>query len=126
MRNIPLFIGALLGLISVIMGAAGDHFMTLDTEQLHSLETAIRYNMLYAVLIVSLSLHTQYKWPLRLFIGGCIIFCFSIYAALICATPNLTYLTPIGGLTLMMGWGFLAGSAIKKVKLEQGSVLSRE
>jgi uncharacterized membrane protein YgdD (TMEM256/DUF423 family) len=102
--------GAALGLISVIMGALGDHAFTIAPEKLHSLETAIRYNMLYAVLITALCLAPKdYKLyaPAILFTIGTTIFCFSIYAALLSGISQLTYLTPFGGLTLMAAWASL-------------------
>ena len=51
--NRLLLCGATLGLISVIMGALGDHGFDLTPERAESMGTAIRYNMLYAVLIVA-------------------------------------------------------------------------
>ncbi len=115
--------GALLGLVSVIFGAAGDHFLTLTPEQSESLDTAIRYNMLYAVLITGIALIRFADIPailskrLRLtgviFAVGAVLFSFGIYASIITGIATLTYLTPIGGLTIMAGWGCLMRVAIK-------------
>lgn len=52
--NRLLLCGAALGLVSAIMGALGDHAFDLTPEKVESLDTAIRYNMIYAVLIVAL------------------------------------------------------------------------
>lgn len=111
--------GAALGLLSVIMGALGDHAFNIPLEKIHSFETAIRYNMLYAALITALSLAPKdynLKIPAFLFTAGTIIFCFSIYAALISGISQLTYLTPLGGLTLMAAWGSLIYTASRMGK----------
>lgn len=108
--------GAALGLVSVLMGAMGDHALNIPPEKLHSLETAIRYNMLYAVLICALALtppERKLALPTSLFAIGTAIFSFSIYAALISDIAQFTYLTPFGGLTLMTGWGSLLYTGIK-------------
>ena len=111
MRNVMLCIGGVLGLLSVIMGASADHFLVLTDAQQHSPETAIRYNMIYAALIVACALHDNMRWPSGLFALGCIIFSGSIYLSLLLNMPVLTYVTPIGGITLMSAWAavFIVG-----------------
>lgn len=107
--NKLLICGAVLGLVSVIMGALGDHGFDLTPEKSESLATAIRYNMLYAVLITALALSQQKK----LFISGAVfavgttLFSFSIYFALITGIQQFTYITPFGGVLIIAGWLFL-------------------
>ncbi len=118
--NKLLLFGAILGLISVIMGALGDHAFALSSEQAESMDTAIRYNMLYAILIVVLALQPSEK---KLFLAGFTfalgtsLFSFSIYAALISGIAQFTYLTPIGGITIIFGWAFLIYVALKSKKI---------
>ncbi|MCD8496862.1 MAG: DUF423 domain-containing protein [Alphaproteobacteria bacterium] len=57
--NRLLVFGAVLGFISVIMGALGDHALDLSPEKTKGFDTAIRYNMLYAVLITAFALSQQ-------------------------------------------------------------------
>jgi uncharacterized membrane protein YgdD (TMEM256/DUF423 family) len=118
-----LFSGAVLGLISVVFGAAGDHFLDLTPEQSESLDTAIRYNMLYAILITGIALVQFANIPEKLskklmvtgsiFTVGTALFSFGIYTSIITGFSALTYLTPIGGLTIMAGWVSLIGVAVK-------------
>lgn len=117
--NKLLICGAALGLVSVIMGALGDHGFDLTPEKSESLATAIRYNMLYAVLIVVLALAPPEKKliiPSIIFTIGTAMFSFSIYASLITGVEQLTYITPIGGITIMAGWGVMMwyGTKIRK------------
>lgn len=114
--NRLLFCGAILGLISVIMGALGDHAFELTPDKAESLDTAIRYNMIYAVLIVGLAL-AQADKKVRIsgyvFMLGTIFFSFGIYAALATGIQQLIYFTPVGGITLMCGWVILIYCALK-------------
>ena len=114
--NRLLLCGAVLGLVSVIMGALGDHAFDLTPEKAESLDTAIRYNMIYAVLIVTLALAPADK-KLRIsgyiFTLGTALFSFSIYASLATGIEQLTYVTPVGGITIMAGWGALICRAFR-------------
>lgn len=105
--NRLLLCGAILGLVSVMMGALGDHAFNLTSEKAESLDTAIRYNMIYAVLVVILALSPADQ-KLRssgyIFALGTVLFSFSIYASLATNIDLLTYFAPVGGITIMCGW----------------------
>lgn len=115
--NRLLLCGAALGLVSVIMGALGDHSFELTPEKAESLETAIRYNMIYAVLIVALALAPADK-KLRIagyiFTLGTALFSVSIYASLAMGIEQLKYITPIGGITIMSGWVALIWESFRR------------
>ncbi len=112
MRNL-LMIGAALGFLSVAIGAAADHGAWAESMA-DSVATAIRYHQLGALMIVVLTLAGLRLEPgtLRrglaisagLFVGGTLLFSFSIYAAAISGINGLTMLTPFGGMTLMVAW----------------------
>ncbi len=108
---------AVLGLMSVIMGAMGDHAFTLTPAQAESFDTAVRYNMIYAAFSAAIAL-TQPSGTRGLagllFAMGCATFSGSIYLSLALALPALTYLTPLGGLILMAGWITLIWSALRR------------
>ncbi len=115
--NKLLISGATLGLIAVIMGALGDHALPLTPDTTESLQTAIRYNMLYAVLISCIALAPSLP-GLRIaglvFTAGTTLFSFSIYAAIMTGIDSLTYITPLGGLTIMAGWVCLIYAGFKR------------
>lgn len=117
--NKLLLCGAVLGLVSVIMGALGDHAFDLTPEKAESLDTAIRYNMIYAVLVASLALAPADK---KLCISGYIfalgtaLFSLSIYASLVTGMTQLTYITPVGGITIMAGWVALIWRVFRRRK----------
>ncbi len=113
-----LIYGAFLGLLSVVMGAIGDHAIQIEQGQEHILETALRYNMLYAVLITALSVQPlitsrAMMLCIRLFCAGTTLFCFSLYGMLLTGQAWMAYIAPIGGITLMASWAMLGYAAFK-------------
>jgi len=126
--NIPLFIGAVLGLLSVMIAAYIDHTLALHLtgKPLSSLLTAVRYHQLYALVIsmIGLSLPWQMNsrvksWLTRvsyLFAVGVILFSFSIYISSLFNLPGIIYLTSMGGIVLMVGWLGLIRTALLRMK----------
>ncbi|MGB5497899.1 MAG: DUF423 domain-containing protein [Maribacter sp.] len=117
-------IGALLGLLAVVIGAFGAHALkkSLTEEQLKSFETGVKYQMYHAILLLVLSFNLNLdtsleKYMVYCFIFGILLFSFSIYALVIGKSKgkNMKFLgpvTPLGGLLLVMGWGLLLYSFI--------------
>lgn len=120
--------GALLGFISIAFGAYAEHGLraTVSEEHFRFLMTAIRYNQLHAVVIVAIGLALlkcsklenipALRWSGVLFIIGTLLFSLSIYLSVSLNIPNLMYLTPVGGMTIMTAWLLLlvAGIWVKK------------
>lgn len=117
-------IGALLGLLAVVIGAFGAHALkkSLTEEELKSFETGVKYQMYHAILLLVLSFNlnldtSMEKYMIYCFIFGILLFSFSIYALVIGKSKgkNMKFLgpvTPLGGLLLVMGWGLLFYSFI--------------
>lgn len=110
-------LAAFLGLSSVIIGAAGDHLLEgkLTPDTVETFDVALRYHQLYAILIFCACLYAShtptsrfFKAALAAWIFGILVFCGSLYASLLTGLAVLTYATPLGGTTLMLGW-VLAG-----------------
>lgn len=103
---------AVLGAITIILGAFGAHVLkeTLTASQLNSFETAIRYQMYH--LIVLLFVNTYAKFSLRtkkiislLFLFGILFFSGSIYAITFGVSAKyIWFITPLGGLLFILGW----------------------
>jgi uncharacterized membrane protein YgdD (TMEM256/DUF423 family) len=127
-------IGALLGAIGVALGAYGAHGLSdlLEKKLGHAgddlhhrlaiFETAVRYQMLHALALVSIGLALQQKetpwWRFAAwaFLLGVIIFC-GLLKVLTFADPKWNWLgaiVPFGGLTMILGWLALALGALKK------------
>jgi uncharacterized membrane protein YgdD (TMEM256/DUF423 family) len=111
-----LSLGALLFAIGVIIGALGSHALTnvLTARQLASLGTAVEYQLFNALglLVVGLLMRTLPAARLRLIAWALLlgIVCFSggIYVMLAGAPKFLGYITPLGGVMLILAWLALA------------------
>ncbi|AZI20924.1 DUF423 domain-containing protein [Chryseobacterium taklimakanense] len=119
MKTLTLVIGAVYGVLSVILGAFGAHAFKkiLSTERLESFETGVRYQMYAAffLLFVGYILKFETKsenWISWLMILGALLFSFSIYLLAFQDYwgTNLKFLgpiTPIGGLLMIVSWVML-------------------
>jgi len=106
-------IGGFFALISVVLGAIAAHKLkdSLNEESLKSFETGVKYMMYHglAMIIVSNSNIQGKNNLLIIFSLGIVLFSFSIF---LLSTQSLTKInfsflgpvTPIGGLTLIIGW----------------------
>lgn len=120
MTRFFLAMGALTAGLAVILGAFGAH--TLETrvtaERLAVFETGVRYQMYHAIALLVLAWAAQ-QWPSwqitaagYLFIAGMIIFSGSLYLLVITDTAWLGAITPIGGLSFIVGWALLFWAAL--------------
>ena len=113
-------------MIAIILGAFGAHALkkVLSVEQLSTFETGVRYQMYHALFLLFIGLMTDLsqktkKTIYNLVLFGVILFSGSIY---LLATNTLTsfdfkaigFVTPIGGLLLILAWGILFINIIKK------------
>ena len=120
MNEIVLLFAAFFGMIAIILGAFGAHKLKkiFTPELLQSFETGVKYQMYHAIVLLVVGFNLEFEsnlenWIGYFFIIGTLLFSFSIYGLCISAAKGkkLKYLgpiTPIGGLLLVMGWGFLA------------------
>ena len=108
-----------LGFLAIIFGAFGAHALKkiLSIEQLNSFETGVKYQMYHALFLLFIS--TTQIITLKektiifyLILTGVLFFSGSIY---VITTNGLTGIkskligpiTPIGGLLLILSWGYL-------------------
>ncbi|MGY0391538.1 DUF423 domain-containing protein [Bizionia sp. KMM 8389] len=112
-------LGAILGLLAVVLGAFGAHGLKelVSAEQVATFETGVRYQMYHALFLlvvgnISALTEKAKRTIFYLVLGGVILFSGSIFAL---ATNNLTsfnfktigFVTPIGGLLFIMAWSIL-------------------
>ena len=119
---------AFLGMVAIILGAFGAHALkkVLTPEQLISFETGVRYQMYQAFFLFFLAtqndiLEKTKKTIFTLILSGTFFFSGSIY---LLSTMGITgvnfkpigFITPIGGLLLIIAWGMLGYSIIQSRK----------
>lgn len=111
-------VGALYGMLAVILGAYGAHALktVLTPEAITTFETGVKYQMYHALLLLFLGVNkTTIKHIKLIFVCvalGVLLFSGSIY---LLATNSLTsfnansiaLVTPIGGTLLIFGWFLL-------------------
>lgn len=115
-----LLIGALAGLVGVLLGAFGAHGLRsrLSAEMLAVFETGVRYQMYHAFAILFVAAMTARfdGWLVRgagwLFTAGIVIFSGSLYALAVTGVTALGAITPIGGLAFLAGWALLIAAAL--------------
>ena len=113
------FFASVFGFFGIIFGAFGAHRLrrVLEPEVLHSFETAVKYQLIHAVVLLLLGFQFDFIDFTERMIASCLIvgvflFSFSIYALCYAKAKNLNLkfmgpITPVGGLLLMSGWGLL-------------------
>ena len=125
MKNLTLIIGAVYGLLSVILGAFGAHALkkVLSVEKLQSFETGVKYQMYSALFLLIVGYILKFespseKWISILMIAGTFLFSMSIYFFFFFEVwnTNLKFLgpiTPIGGLLMIISWAMLTFYFVK-------------
>ncbi|HMT94164.1 DUF423 domain-containing protein [uncultured Thiothrix sp.] len=115
-KNYFLLFAALFGMLAVILGAFGAHGLEklVDAKMLQRFHTGVEYHF-YHTLALGLAgclwqsnpspWHNRAAWG---FIGGILIFSGSLYAYVLTGISKFGMITPIGGLSFIVGWTCLA------------------
>ena len=118
MQKLFLSLGAIYGGLAVAIGAFATHALraTLSPESLHLIETGVRYQMIHALALLCVGILCIQIKALDLtlilagigFAIGIIGFSGSLYALALTSPVWLGFITPLGGLSLILGWASLA------------------
>ena len=115
-------LAALLGLLTVVIGAFGAHSLKekLDPEALISFETGVKYMMYHVLALLLFTNNSQLTEKSKitisyLFFMGILFFSGSIFviALDIISGKQIWYITPLGGLLFILGWLYAAFSFLK-------------
>jgi uncharacterized membrane protein YgdD (TMEM256/DUF423 family) len=99
-------------LIATIAGAVGSHALPFADEQaLRSFETAVHFQFFHGLGVIAIAiaglagrggqLRAAAGW---LMLAGTVLFCGSIYARTLGASPGIVSVAPYGGVAFMVGW----------------------
>ena len=117
MNKIILITAAIMGLLSIIIGAFAAHGLKphVSPENLQTLETGVRYQMYHALFLLFIGssplVTSGYKTIIfYLVICGVILFSGSIYLLTLGIVPSkyVWFVTPVGGLLLLASWLMIA------------------
>jgi uncharacterized membrane protein YgdD (TMEM256/DUF423 family) len=114
-------IGATLGAVAVVAGAFGAHALKdrLDAPSLEVYTTATHYHMYHALALLAVGLLGAHGKTLGIagqvagwgFLIGIMVFSGTLYALAVTGMKWLGAITPIGGVSLIVGWIALAVAA---------------
>jgi len=106
-----LCIASLLGGLAVLLGAFGAHALQLQSPQSEWYQTANQYHFLHSIALLIVPLlrlsKTWTKCIAAVWLIGILLFSGSLYLAAI-EMLKWFWLTPIGGVLLLLGWIILA------------------
>jgi uncharacterized membrane protein YgdD (TMEM256/DUF423 family) len=118
--------GAILGFIAIVFGAFGAHALkaVLSVEQLNTFETGVKYQMYHALFLLFVGTNQAIsekskKTIFYLVVSGVVFFSGSIYLLATNTITNINigsigFITPIGGLLLIVAWFWLFIDFMKK------------
>ncbi len=115
-------IAAFNGLIAVVAGAFGAHYLKshLDAKALNAFEVGVRFQMYHALALLAVA------WLMSLgssrlasasaicMLLGIVLFCGSLYGICLLEWKWLGPVAPLGGTLLMVGWLLLAIAALRR------------
>lgn len=118
-RNHFLLIASVSGMLAVILGAFGAHGLEklVDAKMLQRFHTGVEYQFYHSLALLFISvLYKQIKNKYVVCAGyafflGMVLFSGSLYLYVLTGIKGFALVTPLGGLSFIVGWGLLAFSA---------------
>jgi uncharacterized membrane protein YgdD (TMEM256/DUF423 family) len=112
-------LAALLGFLAISLGASGAHGPVHEklkaAGELEHWATAVQYHLPHAVMLLVLTLFASSRpaliWAWRMIFAGILLFSGSLYVLAYTGMKWLGAVTPLGGLSFMIGWVLIAVSA---------------
>jgi uncharacterized membrane protein YgdD (TMEM256/DUF423 family) len=119
--NAWLLIAAINGLLAVASGAFAAHGLQarLDPHALQVFETGARYHMYHALAIglAAFALRgpasSAATVACSFFLAGILLFSGSLYLLALTGVRSFAFVTPVGGVCFLIGWGALALAATR-------------
>jgi uncharacterized membrane protein YgdD (TMEM256/DUF423 family) len=110
-------IGGISGFLAVALGAFGAHGLKqqLSPEMLEIFKTGVFYHLIHSVVVLALGLSEKEKFNKSaiFFSIGILLFSFSLYLYSITAVMFFAFITPFGGVSLLIGWAMVVYAGVK-------------
>ena len=111
-------IGGFSGFLAVALGAFGAHGLKshLSPEMLEIYKTGVFYHLIHSVVVFALGLSAKEKFNKSaiFFSIGMLIFSFSLYLYSVTAVMLFAFITPFGGVSLLIGWALAVYAGVKE------------
>lgn len=116
-----LLVAAINGFLAVAFGAFAAHGLQgrLDAHAISIFETGARYHMYHALAIglaafaIRDAAATPAAWASGFFLAGICLFSASLYLLALTGVRGFAFVTPVGGVCFLIGWGALAFAATR-------------
>ena len=111
--KIAFLFAAFAGALGVVLGAFGAHALrgSIEPRLIETFQTAVQYQLIHALalLLVSLTMgwlgqSLSFEISAYAFMAGIILFSGSLYGLVLTEMKWLGPVTPLGGLSLIVGW----------------------
>lgn len=113
-----LIIAGVVGFLGVAFGAFGAHGLKniLTLQMIVTYKTGILYHLIHSAVLLALALSNKpiFTKAFLAILIGIILFSFSLYIYSITQIKFLVFITPIGGLSLILGWLLIIVEGIKQ------------
>ncbi len=109
--------GGIFGFIGVGLGAFGAHGLkgTLSPEMMEIFRTGVLYQLIHTVVITAIAINgKKFDTACLFFAAGVILFSFSLYLYAITGIKTIAMVTPLGGLSFLIGWSLVIIIAIRE------------
>jgi len=117
-----LVLGALAGMLAVVLGAFGAHALRakLAPDLLAIWNTAVQYHFWHALALLAIGIvaihlpaSASLKWAGWLMLAGIVVFSGSLYVLALTGARWLGAVTPFGGTAFIVGWVLLALAVVR-------------
>lgn len=108
------------GCIAVLMGAVAAHWLSgvVEPEDIARVEKAAMYQMYHTLALLALLMWPRHEGKIKYtrwaFLMGILLFSGSLYLYSFTHLKLLVYVTPLGGMAFLLGWGVLALCALRR------------
>jgi len=113
-----IIISAISGCTAVAIGAFGAHGLkkVIAEPMLEVYKTGVLYQFIHTIVLLAIALTDRIKGNIAssFFVAGIILFSFSLYIYSITGIKIIAMITPLGGVSFMIGWLMIIYEAVKK------------
>lgn len=110
-QNFWIIAAGILGFLGVALGAFGAHVLEakLNDKMLETFKTGVLYHLIHTCALLAIALYGNPRFynSALFFLIGIILFSFSLYVYSTTGVKFLAMITPLGGISFLIGWGLL-------------------
>lgn len=120
MKNYWIAIGGIFGFSGVALGAFGAHQFknSLTPEMMEIFKTGVFYHLVHSAVILAVGFYSNSRFfkAAIFFSAGIILFSFTLYIYSVTSIKTFAMITPLGGISFLIGWLLVIISGISLSK----------